>query len=291
MSKKEHAAVDSPGESKTSVSAAREDKGIPTKAKPVTLSLMTMSFGRTHHAKESLPKMLEAMAPTDELVIADLGENRELTDFVDSLKDPRVTHVLHDDAIYYHPSHARNLCVRHAWGDRLLSIDVDAYPSKEMLELCRLQNPKLGYISSQRSKNYGFISVPREVVHAVQGWEEALTGHTHDDMQFRSAIRAHGCVLEHISIDLKSVDVKLHPRYFQNENYSIQSAVNQAVARALRRLDPTMNNVGRAWGTGGILRRHSELANGAVQGKRRQPLTRRESGWSGMVAQRERRNY
>lgn len=256
-----------------------------------SLSLMTMSFGRTHHAVQSIPKMLAAMEDCDELVVADLGPNRELTDFLNSIPDRRITHVLFEDCVYYHPSHARNLCLRHAWADRVLSIDVDAYPSRSMLALCRSQEPKHGYISSAKCKNYGFISIERTAAQRVQGWEEAMTGHTHDDMQFRSAVRASGVALHHITEDLRSLDVSNHPRYFQNSNFTIQSAVNQALQRAARRLDPFLNNVGRAWGTGGILLRRSEVSRGAVQGNGCFPLTRRESGWPGLVSQGERRNY
>lgn len=255
------------------------------------LSLMTMSFGRTHHAMESLPRMLDAMADDDELVVADLGEDRSLTDFLNTLSDKRITHVMHPDCVYYHPSHARNLCLRHAFGDRVLSIDVDAYPSKVMLNICREQTSGHGSISSPPSRNYGFISVERSVAVEIQGWEEGLTGHTHDDMQFRSAVRAHGVALHHIRENLKSVNVALHPRYFQNDNFTIQSAVNQATQRSLRRLDPWLNNCGRAWGTGGILLRRSELSRGTLQSNGCIALTRRAAGWSGMVAQRERRNY
>lgn len=247
------------------------------------LSLMTMSFGRTHHARESIPRMLEAMDPLDELVVADLGPDRELTDFLDRIPDKRITHVMHMDCVYYHPAHARNLCLRHAWGDRVLSFDCDVFPSASMLELCRTQDVNVGYISSRTSKNYGFISVPRWVAVAVQGWEEALTGHTHDDMQFRSAVRSSGVHLEHIKIDVESVDVSVHPRHFQNMNIQMQSAVNGAVAKNLRRLDPVLNNCGRAWGTGGIIRRRSELSRGTVQGNGCVPLPRRAAGWPSLV--------
>lgn len=215
-----------------------------------TISLITYCRGRAAQAAQFVPAALAALGEHDELVLVLYGETVDTGAVVPAITERRVTLVTVENAQWFHMDHARNVGGRAARGEILIFADIDFALSMPLIEEARILKPRQFFVQPDKLRSFGFLVVNRADYYRCQGYEEAICGYGHDDIGFRTTLGNAGCGLTVMKRELAPITLGNHCRILQTHKLGDNAQANLQILRALRRLDPVRNNLGRNWGWG-----------------------------------------
>lgn len=173
------------------------------------ISYCTTLKDRTDHLAETLPKTMEGMAPTDELIILDYGSKSpdQVRKVVHELAgaDRRVS-LYRYETRYWRVAHAKNVAHRMGIHHILCNLDADNWvPAGFSAFLCETVNDKTIVAGSprkdRRSGSDGRIAITDELFNKIGGYDLRMEvwGCDATDLKIRAA-RA-GAVMRFVQVD------------------------------------------------------------------------------------------
>ena len=163
------------------------------------ISICTYSRNRTYQVKKFVPKALESMSESDELVFVDYGDPQNSKDYVLSINDPRIKVVEVPGVKHWHMNHARNCSAVYAEKDILLFCDIDVYIEKESLDFIRKNVTDENFVAGNNSAlSHGSCAIKRIMYDTVNGYEEMFTGWGFDDHCMYRMLASNGFKLKRL---------------------------------------------------------------------------------------------
>jgi hypothetical protein len=247
------------------------------------LSFCTTAMGRLDHVRQTLLRNIEDNAdyPDAEFVLLDYGSKDGLGDWVRDnagrlLESGRLVYLRVDGVEYYSHSHSKNVCFLASTGTAMCTIDADNFmPRGFAFHLNDLLHTHPRAVAAGRTRGVtGRITMFRNDLLAVGGYNESLRGWGYDDKDLRGRLLAAGCqiqwfnhmyakAIQHGS-DRRVENMPPGHRKMGRSNHANRRVHRRSIAQG-----QIVANAGTTWGEATIYRNFSQtLTTGVVQAAR-----------------------
>lgn len=169
----------------------------------MTLSYCVPCHKREADLREALPALVAAAnaSPPVELVIVDYGQQPSLEPLVAPFRDQLIDGNALQLPVYrgrehYHMAHARNLSIQASTGDVLVLSCADIVPYLSFFSTIRTILTETGadYIRSDNKGYPGLVTVRREVIFALRGYDERFEFYGPEDKDLLHRLARSGAI-------------------------------------------------------------------------------------------------
>jgi len=203
----------------------------------IKVSLITTCKGRLDHLKATAPTMIAQSGVTYELIVVDYGDPDNTLSFVcTELKFPRraAVHVV-EDTDTFNLNRARNFGAQFAIGEILAFVDADVFLADRWLTNISREianGAKLVTRGGTRKGITGTFAVTKELFELVGGFNEALVGWGHDEVDFCRRCRklADSCTYNPNLVRAITHTDEVRTAYYNEKDKKVSHAENVALS-------------------------------------------------------------
>lgn len=209
----------------------------------ITASIITTCKGRREHLIETIDFMTAQKYKGYEVIVVDYGDPDKVHEYVRSHVEfkNKVTICVLKDTEVFNLNRARNYGARYARGGVLAFVDADVFIPCDWLGHV-VSKIKKGNVLVVRDKNKegitGTFAVTKEVFSKVNGFDEAIRGWGHDEVDFFKRCAKYGtrCVYDPRMVHAIKHTDELRTTYYEEKDKKISLEQNMRLSAAKDRV-------------------------------------------------------